>query len=70
MKKYYSYYKHCLKYGFEVRLFNRIYPGNEPIRVSHDQWKQCMECGSIVPVYEIEKRNLDQGRDPTVGQSI
>jgi len=23
--------------------------------VDHDQWLQCHECGTIVPVYEIEK---------------
>ena len=50
-----SYCKHCLKFGFQVRLKNRIYPDNEPIPVDHDQWFQCHECGAIVPVYEIEK---------------
>jgi hypothetical protein len=50
-----SYCKHCLEYGFQVRLKNRIYPDNEPIPVDHDQFLQCHECGLIVPVYEIEK---------------
>jgi hypothetical protein len=36
-------------------LKNRIYPDNERIPVDHDQFRQCHECGSIVPVYEIEK---------------
>ena len=40
-----------------VPLKNRIYPNNEPIPVDHDQWKQCHECGSIVPIYEIEKES-------------
>lgn len=52
-----SYCKHCLEYGFKVPLKNRIYPNNEPIPVDHDQWKQCHECGSIVPVYELEKES-------------
>jgi hypothetical protein len=49
-----SYCKHCLEYGFKVPLKNRIYQ-NEPIPVDHDQWKQCHECGLIVPIYELEK---------------
>jgi hypothetical protein len=49
--------KNCLKFGFMVQLKNRIYPDNEPILVDHDQWRQCMECGTIVPVYEIEKES-------------
>jgi hypothetical protein len=40
-----------------VPLKNRIYPDNEPIPVDHDQWKQCLECGLIVPIYEIEKES-------------
>jgi hypothetical protein len=50
-----SYCKHCKKFGFKVPLKNRIYPYNEPIPVDHDQWRQCHECGSIVPIYELEK---------------
>jgi hypothetical protein len=50
-----SYCKECLKFGFYVPLRNRIYPNNEPMPVDHDQWKQCHECGSIVPIYELEK---------------
>ena len=52
-----SYCKHCLKFGFMVQLRNRIYPDNETIPVDHDQFRQCHECGSIVPVYEIEKES-------------
>ena len=37
-----------------VQLKNRIYPDNEPIPVDHENWLQCHECGSVVPVYEIE----------------
>jgi len=50
-----SYSKHCEKFGFKVPLKNRIYPDNEPTPVDHDQWRQCHECGSIVPIYELEK---------------
>ena len=50
-----SHCKHCLKFGFSVPLKNRIYPNNEPIPVDHDQWRQCHECGTVVPIYELEK---------------
>jgi hypothetical protein len=50
-----SYCKHCQEFGFLVPLKNRIYPNNEPIPVDHDQFRQCHECGEIVPVYELEK---------------
>jgi hypothetical protein len=50
-----SYCQHCKEYGFQVILQNRIYPDNEPIPLDHDQWKQCLECGLLVPVYEVEK---------------
>jgi len=49
-----SYCKHCEKFGFKVPLRNRIYPNNEPIPPDQDQWRQCHECGSIVPIYELE----------------
>ena len=49
-----SYCKHCLEYGFKVPLKNRIYQ-NEPIPSDHDQWRQCHECGLIVPIYELQK---------------
>lgn len=52
-----SYCKHCLEYGFQVILRNRIYPDNKPIPVDHDRWRQCYECGLIVPVYELEKES-------------
>jgi hypothetical protein len=49
-----SYCKHCLEFGFKVPLRNRIYQ-NEPIPVNHENWRQCHECGLIVPIYELEK---------------
>lgn len=50
-----SYCKHCLEFGFKVQLKNRIYPEEEPIPIDHENWKQCHECGLIVPFYELEK---------------
>jgi hypothetical protein len=52
-----SYCKECLKFGFFVPLKNRIYPEGEQIPIDHENWKQCHECGSIVPVYELEKES-------------
>ena len=52
-----SYCKHCLQYNLRVPLKNRIYPNNEPIPVDHENWLQCHECGSVIPVYEIEKES-------------
>jgi hypothetical protein len=50
-----SYCKECLKFGFFVPLKNRIYPEGEQIPIDHENWKQCHECGLIVPIYELEK---------------
>jgi hypothetical protein len=49
------YCRHCLEFGFKVRLRNRIYPEGEPIPPDHENYRQCHECGLIVPVYELEK---------------
>ena len=53
----FSYCKECLKFGFSVPLKNRIYPEGQPIPADHENWLQCYECGTIVPVYEIEKES-------------
>ena len=50
-----SYCKHCLEYGFQVILRNRIYPEGEPVPPDHENWRQCHECGLVVAVYELEK---------------
>lgn len=50
-----SYCKNCLNYGFRVRLKNRIYPDDLQIPVDHENYLQCYECGTVVPVYEVEK---------------
>jgi hypothetical protein len=52
-----SYCKHCLQFGFKVPLQNRIYPEGEHVPADKDQWKQCLDCGSIYAVYELEKES-------------
>lgn len=52
-----SYCKNCEKYGFKVRLLNRIYPEGEPMPVDHSNFLQCHSCGLIVPIYELEKES-------------
>ena len=66
--------KHCLEYNVKSLLKNRIYH-NEPIPVDHENYRQCHNCGLIVPVYELEKESsikdvvetidnpFDQGKD-------
>jgi len=49
------YCRHCLDYGFSSVLKNRVYPEGEPIPSDHENYLQCHECGSIVPVHETEK---------------
>jgi hypothetical protein len=51
------YCKSCLEYGYKVRLKNRLYPEGEAIPVDHEQFKQCHDCGLIVPVYELQKES-------------
>lgn len=48
---------YCLDYGFKIPLRNRIYPEGEQIPIDHDQYKQCHECGLIVPIYELQKES-------------
>jgi len=50
------YCKHCLEYGFQVSLRNRLYPDNQ-IAIDHENWKQCYQCGSIYPVNELQKES-------------
>jgi hypothetical protein len=51
------YCKHCEQFGFKIPLRNRIYPESEPVPADSDQWRQCHECGLIVPIYELEKES-------------
>ena len=43
----------CLKQGFVSLLGERIYLPGEPVASDHDQWKQCRECGQLIPIYEV-----------------
>ena len=52
-----SYCAHCLDYGFKVPLQNRIYPEGEPVPADKDQWRQCVDCGTVYAVYELEKES-------------
>jgi hypothetical protein len=65
-----SYCKHCIKFGFQVRLKNRIYPDGESIPVDRENWLQCHECGSVIPVYEIEKEATIKDVVETTDNSI
>lgn len=48
----------CLtRYGFQVPLRNRIYPEGEPVPKDKDQWRQCHDCGTIYPIYELQKES-------------
>jgi len=51
------YCKHCEEFGFKVQLLNRVYAKGEPIPIDHDQFKQCHTCGTIYPVYELQKES-------------
>lgn len=44
---------HCLEYNSKIPLTSRIYPVGEPVPVDKDNWKQCIDCRTIYPVYEI-----------------
>jgi hypothetical protein len=52
-----SYCSRCLKFNFISVLGERIYLPNQPIASDHDLWKQCHECGTIAPIYELKKES-------------
>ena len=53
---------HCIKFGFSIPLGERIYKPDEPFRESDKElWKQCAECGLIVPTYETKKESELEG---------
>jgi hypothetical protein len=52
-----SYCVECRNLGVLSILQDRIYPPDEPIPHDHELWKQCYECGQIVPVYEAKKES-------------
>jgi len=55
-----SYCSHCLEYGFKVPLANRIYPDNEPVPPDKDQWRMCLDCGTLYAVFELERESKIQ----------
>jgi hypothetical protein len=52
-----NYCPRCLKFGFHHILQQRIYLPRQEIPRDHDLWKQCHECGTIVPIYEVNKES-------------
>jgi hypothetical protein len=52
-----SYCKYCLDYGFEVPLQSRIYAEGVPVPADKDQWRQCIDCGTVYAIHEIEKES-------------
>jgi hypothetical protein len=56
-----SYCPRCEKLGYLSVLKNRIYMPHElvggKVPYDHDKWKQCHECGTIVPIYEVKKES-------------
>jgi hypothetical protein len=60
-----SYCPRCLKQGFKSLLQERIYTDGQ-IQRDHDLWRQCHECGIIVPINEVmRERRLIGMLDPT-----
>ena len=50
-----EYCPRCKKQGWDSFLGERIYLPGEKIPHDHDLWKQCHDCGQIVPIYEVKK---------------
>lgn len=48
------YCSHCWDYGIEVKLSPRLLKKGEEKRADYDLFKQCPDCGTIVPVYELK----------------
>ena len=43
------------KQGWDSFLGERMYVPRESIPHDHDLWKQCHDCGRLVPIYEVKK---------------
>lgn len=52
-----SYCPRCEKNDILSILKERIYPKDQTIPRDHELWKQCHECGQIVPIYEVKKES-------------
>jgi len=52
-----SYCLRCKKQWYLSILNERIYLPDQPIPSDNDPWKQCHDCGTIVPIYEAKKES-------------
>lgn len=53
-----SYCPHCLKYGVYRILRERIYMPEEVTNPhERENWRQCHDCGTIIPIYETKKES-------------
>ena len=52
-----SYCPRCQKQSYLSILRERIYSPGQPIPSDHEYWKQCHNCGQIVPIYELKKES-------------
>lgn len=50
-----TYCPRCRKQGWDSILGERIYLPGESIPHDYDLWKQCHDCGQLVPIYEVKK---------------
>lgn len=51
-----SYCQRCLKFNVYSILQERVYLPHE-VATDPELWKQCHNCGQIVPIYEAEKES-------------
>lgn len=57
-----SYCPRCLKFGAQIILGERIYKSDEPYRESDKElFRQCPDCGKIVPTHETKKESELEG---------
>jgi hypothetical protein len=42
----------CLEHGLYELLGPRILKPNEPVPEDYEQWRSCIGCGRIIPIYE------------------
>lgn len=52
-----SYCQSCLEYGMYRVLQERVYPPGQPKPRDHELWKQCHNCGQIVPFSEVKQES-------------
>ena len=53
-----AYCPQCLEYGFHGVLRERVYVVGEIANpIDRENFRQCHDCGTIVPIYEVKKVN-------------